>query len=62
MPSVSLLTSQNDALDFINRYGIVTLFPVKDTEFPSLYRATKGSRDEKFRDAWMWADNLASDK
>ncbi|UCH32244.1 MAG: hypothetical protein JSV05_02335 [Candidatus Bathyarchaeota archaeon] len=56
------MTSQDEALDFINKYGVVTLFPVKKTEFPSLYKATKGSRDEKFRDAWMWADNLALDK
>ena len=57
-----MLTSQDEGLDFINRYGVVTLFPVKGTDFPSLYRVTKGSRDEKFRDAWRWADNLALEK
>ena len=62
MPTGDFLTSQDEAFDFINRYGVVTLFPVKGTEFPSLYNATKGSRDEKFRDAWVWADNLASGK
>ncbi len=62
MSNADLLTSQDEGLEFINRYGIVTLFPVKGTNFPSLYRATKGSRDEKFRDAWRWADDLALDK
>ncbi len=62
MVNEDVLTSQDEALDFINRYGVVTLFPVSGTEFPSLYKATRGSRDEKFRDAWMWADNLALDK
>lgn len=62
MSNADILTSQDEGLDFINRYGVVTLFPVKGTKFPSLYRATKGSRDEKFRNAWRWADNLALDK
>jgi len=62
MSNADILTSQDEGLNFINRYGVVTLFPVKDTKFPSLYRATKGSRDEKFRVAWKWADNLALEK
>ena len=57
-----ILTNEDEALNFINKYGIATLFPVKGKNFPSLYRATKGSREEKFRDAWAWADNLAFKK
>lgn len=55
----NLLTNESQALDFINKYGVVTLFPIKGKSFPSLYKATKGSREEKFRDSWTWADNLA---
>ena len=55
----NLLTNESEALDFINKYGIVTLFPIKGKSFPSLYKATKGSHEEKFRDSWAWADNLA---
>jgi len=56
------LTSKEEALKFINKYGFVTLFPVKGKIFPSLYRATKGNREEKFTNAWAWADNLALKK
>ena len=56
------MTNEDEALNFINKYGIATLFSVKGKNFPSLYRATRGSREEKFRDAWAWADNLAFTK
>jgi len=57
-----ILTGEDEALSFINKYGIVTLFPVRGKNFPSLYRATRGNREEKFRDAWAWADSLAYKK
>lgn len=56
------MTSQSEALEFINKYGIVTLFPIRGKSFPSLYRATKGSHDERFKNAWSWADNLSFKK
>lgn len=56
------LTSEQDALKYINRYGVVTLFPVKGLTFPSLYKATKGSRQQKFENAWKWADELGYKK
>ncbi len=54
--------SKEEALKFINKYGVVTLFPIKGKSFPSLYRVTKGNRREKFDNAWKWADELATDK
>lgn len=57
-----VLDSRKEALEFINKYGVVTLFPIKGTSFPSLYRATKGNRQEKFDKAWGWADDLAMEK
>lgn len=56
------LTSEQQALDYINKYGVVTLFPVKNLPFPSLYKATKGNRQEKFENAWKWADELGYKK
>jgi hypothetical protein len=59
----STLATEEEALDFINKYGIVTLFPIKDFKFPNLYQATAGKdKDEKFEKSWQWADNLAEKK
>jgi YesN/AraC family two-component response regulator len=58
-----ILTSMEEALEFINKYGAVTLFPIRKlTIFPSLYRATEGNRQQKFDNAWGWADKLAENK
>lgn len=59
MQNESIIDSKEEALDFINRHGFVTLFPISGSNFPSLYRATKGSREEKFSKAWEWADELS---
>jgi hypothetical protein len=56
------LASPNEALAFINKYGLVTLFPVKGKQFPSLYRAIQGSREEKLERTWTWGDELAQAK
>jgi hypothetical protein len=56
------LTTMEEARDFINKYGAVTLFPIRKLAFPSLYRATKGNRQEKFDNAWAWADRLGESK
>jgi hypothetical protein len=56
------LTSIEEALNYINKYGVVTLFPIRKLAFPSLYRATKGNRQEKFDNAWAWADKLGENK
>jgi len=57
------LTTEEEALKFINKYGLVTLFPIKGFSFPNLYQATAGTdREEKFQKAWQWADNLAENK
>jgi len=60
--SENVVNSQEEALEFINKHGVVTLFPIKGTSFPSLYHATKGNRQEKFDRAWGWADDLAMEK
>jgi len=56
------LTSEEEALEFINRYGVVTLFPVRGLTFPSLYKATRGNHQEKFENSWKWADELGYKK
>ena len=57
------LTSEEEALRFINKYGLVTLFPIRGFSFPNLYQATAGKdKEEKFQKAWRWADNLAEKK
>jgi hypothetical protein len=57
------LTTEEEALRFINKYGFVTLFPIKGFSFPNLYQATAGKdKEEKFEKAWQWADNLAEKK
>lgn len=56
------LTNEQEALEYISKYGVVTLFPVKGLAFPSLYKATKGNHQEKFENAWKWADELGYKK
>lgn len=34
------LMTEEEALRFINKYGFVTLFPIKGFSFPNLYEAT----------------------
>lgn len=58
-----MIHTEEEALGFIQKHGLVTLFPVRGTKLPSLYGSTAGeSREEKFRKAWDWADNLAQQK
>jgi len=58
-----MLTTEEEALSFIDKYGLVTLFPIKGFNFPNLYQATAGKdKDEKFQRAWQWADNLSKKK
>lgn len=56
------VNSEEEALNFINKYGFVTLFPIRRIVFPNLYQATVGNREEKFDNAWKWADDLAMKK
>ena len=55
----STIDSKEESLDFVNKHGFVTLFPVRGKRFPNLYQATKGDREEKFNKAWGWADELS---
>jgi len=57
------LNTEDEALNFVNKYGCVTLFPIKGVAFPSLYRAASGkNREEKFTRTWTWADQMAQKK
>jgi len=57
------LNTEEEALNFINKHGCVTLFPIKGLTFPSLYRAASGKdREEKFTKTWTWADHMAQEK
>jgi len=57
------LTAEEEAFRFINKFGLVTLFPIRGFSFPNLYQATTGKdKEEKFEKAWQWADNLAQKK
>ncbi len=46
------MTTLEEALRFVNKYGIVTLFPIRGLSFPNLYQATFGkSKEERFQRA-----------
>jgi len=63
MTSENTLNTEKEALNFVNKHGCVTLFPIRGVAFPSLYRAVAGkNRDEKFDRAWNWADHMAQEK
>jgi hypothetical protein len=62
MREANTVTNKEEALTLINQYGFVTLFPIKGTQFPNLYHAIKGSREEKFDNTWIWGYHLAQHK
>jgi len=59
----NILATEHEALGFVDKYGLVTLFPIRGFSFPNLYQAIAGKdRNEKFDRTWQWADNLAQKK
>jgi hypothetical protein len=60
--NASTVTSKEEALDFIKKHGFVTLFPIRGKNFPNLYQAIVGTREEKFKKAFQWADELSVDE
>lgn len=58
----NVILSEDDALAFVEKYGCVTLFPIKNVKFPNLYQAIKGTSQYKYSKAWLFADTLALDK
>ncbi|MGQ4913776.1 MAG: AlkZ-related protein [Candidatus Asgardarchaeia archaeon] len=62
MAITDTIQTVEDALEFVNKYGCVTLFPLKRLEFPNLFSAIKGTTEYKFSKAWLFADTLALDK
>lgn len=62
MREANTITSEEEALALINHYGLMTLFPVKGTQFPSLYQAITGTREAKLNNTWTWSDRLAQHK
>jgi hypothetical protein len=62
MHKANTVTNKAEALALINQYGFLTLFPIKGTQFPNLYHAIKGTREEKFDNTWAWGYQLAQQK
>ncbi|MFX0170251.1 MAG: hypothetical protein ACFE89_12995 [Candidatus Hodarchaeota archaeon] len=62
MREANTVTCEEEALALVNQYGFVTLFPIKGTQFPNLYHAIKGTREEKFDKTWTWGYQLAQQK
>lgn len=63
MMDENTVNTEEEALHFTNKYGFVTLFPLRKVIFPNLYQAVAGKgREEKFDKTWSWADNLAMKK
>jgi len=58
------LETFNDALEFINQRGFVTLWPIKGIELPSLWNAVAGPRpvasehDDPGHVTWGWKDQM----
>jgi len=58
------LSSQKDAIDFVNRRSFVLFHPTKDALLPSLWVATAGDRpvpnqhDDPGHITWQWKDTL----
>jgi len=58
-----LIHTEMEALAFVKRHGLATVFPIKGTRFPNLYSSTAGEdKKEKLEKTWNWADNLAQQK
>jgi len=63
MTDENTVDTEEEALNFINQHGFVTLFPLRRIVFQNLYQVAVGkNREEKFDKAWKWADNLAMKK
>ncbi|GAP14455.1 protein containg Winged helix DNA-binding domain [Longilinea arvoryzae] len=62
------LTSAAEAVNFVNRRGFVTFWPVKGIVMPSLWAATAGDRpvadehDDPGHITWGWKDELLPQK
>ncbi len=57
------VTTEEEALGFVNKYGVVTLFPIRGWRFPNLYQAVAGRhKAEKHSKMWLWADGLSEKK
>ena len=58
------LNSVEDALDFVEERGFVTLWPIKDMEMPSLWAAVAGDKpvanehDDPGHITWGWKDQM----
>lgn len=58
------VTSQDQAVEFINQRGMVLFWPARDVIFPSLWAAVAGDRrvpndhDDPGHVTWGWKDNL----
>ena len=63
LPPAKPLSSQANALTFVNKRGFVFFWPIKGIEFPSLWTAVAGERpvadkhDDPGHVTWGWKDN-----
>lgn len=55
------LKNRDEALNFINECGMITLFSCKEIDLPSLYNAT-GDVDDFQNTWWGWKDDFAANK
>jgi hypothetical protein len=62
------LRSKQDAIDFVNKRGVIFFWPIKGFEFPSLWGAVAGDRivpndhDDPAHVTWGWKDDLLDKK
>ena len=62
------LTSEEDALVFVEARGLIFFWPVKDVELPSLWTAAAGNRpvhaqhDDPGHVTWGWKDSMLDQK
>jgi len=68
LPASKQLTSQAEALDFVNERGFVYFWPVKGIDLPSLWVAVAGDRpvadehDDPGHKTWGWKDDSLGKK
>jgi hypothetical protein len=62
------LASPDEAVEFVNKRGFIFFWPIKGTDFPSLWTATAGDRpvadehDDPGHMTWGWKDQLLGKK
>ncbi len=59
----AMIRTEKEALAFVEKCGLVSLFPIKGTSFPSLYDSiVEEGREKRLEKTWNWSDSLAQQK